>query len=104
VENPGVARTTRGWHTGHQVRFSTASRELAFKILLRVITMSKVEKLKMEIETLPKEEFTELVRWMSEKDWEMWDREIEADSQAGKLDFLVREARDAKAKRTLKDL
>ena len=59
--------------------------------------MSKVEKLKMEIETLPKEEFTELVRWLSEKDWEMWDREIEADSQAGKLDFLVREARDAKA-------
>jgi hypothetical protein len=28
----------------------------------------------------------------------MWDREIEADSEAGKLDFLVREAHDAKAK------
>jgi hypothetical protein len=66
--------------------------------------MSKVEKLKMEIETLPKEEFTELVRWLSEKGWETWDREIEADSQAGKLDFLVREAHDAKTKRTLKDL
>ena len=66
--------------------------------------MSRVEKLKIEIETLPKEEFTELVRWLSEKDWEMWDREIEADSEAGKLDFLVREARDAKTKRTLKDL
>jgi hypothetical protein len=66
--------------------------------------MSKVEKLKIEIETLPKEEFTELARWMSEKDWEMWDRGIEADSQAGKLDFLVREAHDAKAKGTLKDL
>jgi hypothetical protein len=66
--------------------------------------MSNVEKLKMEIETLPKEEFAELVRWLSEKDWDTWDTEIEADSQAGKLDFLVREAHDAKTKRTLKDL
>jgi len=66
--------------------------------------MSKMEKLKMKIETLPKEEFAELVRWLSEKDWDTWDREIEADSQAGKLDFLVSEAHDAKTKRTLKDL
>ncbi len=40
--------------------------------------MSKVEKLKIEIETLPKEEFAELIRWLSEKDWDTWDREIEA--------------------------
>jgi hypothetical protein len=66
--------------------------------------MSKVEKLKIEIERLPQEEFTELVRWLSEKDWERWDKEIEADSAAGKLDFLVREALDEKAKRTLKNL
>ena len=66
--------------------------------------MSKVEKLKIEIETLPKDEFTELIRWLSDKDWERWDRDIEADSEAGKLDFLVREATDAKAKGTLKDL
>jgi hypothetical protein len=66
--------------------------------------MSKVEKLKFEIERLPKEEFTELVRWLSEKAWERWDKEIEADSAAGKLDFLVREALDEKAKRTLKNL
>jgi hypothetical protein len=66
--------------------------------------MSKVDELKTEIERLPKEEFTELVRWLSEKDWERWDKEIEADSEAGKLDFLIREALDGKAKRTLKDL
>ena len=66
--------------------------------------MSKLEKLKTEIEQLPKEEFTELVRWLSEKDWDRWDKEIEADSEAGKLDFLVREALDAQAKGTLKDL
>jgi hypothetical protein len=66
--------------------------------------MSKVEELKMEIERLREEEFTELVRWLSEKDWERWDKEIEADSAAGRLDFLVHEALDAKAKGSLKDL
>jgi hypothetical protein len=66
--------------------------------------MSKVDELKTEIERLPREEFTELVRWLSEKDWERWDIEIQTDSEAGKLDFLVREAFDAKAKGNLKDL
>jgi hypothetical protein len=66
--------------------------------------MSKVDELKAEIEGLPEEEFTELVRWLSKKDWERWDKEIESDSEAGKLDFLVREAFEAKAKGTLKDL
>lgn len=66
--------------------------------------MSKIEELKAEIERLPKDEFTELFRWLSERDWEKWDQEIDADSQAGRLDFLVREAREEKAKGTLKDL
>lgn len=66
--------------------------------------MSKVDELKTEIERLPQEEFTELVRWLSEKDWERWDKEIEADSEAGKLDFLMREVLEEKAKGTLKDL
>jgi hypothetical protein len=41
---------------------------------------------------------------LSEKDWERWDKEIKADSHAGKVDFLVREVREEKAKGTLKDL
>jgi hypothetical protein len=40
----------------------------------------------------------------SEKEWESWDREIEADSQAGRLDFLLREAHEEKAKGTLKEM
>ena len=66
--------------------------------------MSKIDELKAKIESLPNEEFAEIFRWLSEKDWERWDKEIEADSQAGKLDFLLREAREEKAKGTLKDL
>jgi len=66
--------------------------------------MAKVDELKTEIERLPQEEFAELVRWLSEKGWERWDKEIEADSESGKLDFLMREALEEKAKGTLKDL
>jgi hypothetical protein len=66
--------------------------------------MSKVDELKTEIEKLPREEFSELVRWLSEKEWERWDKEIEVDSETGKLDFLVREALNAKANGSLKDL
>ena len=66
--------------------------------------MSKMDKLKAEIESPPSEEFAEIFRWLSEKDWEKWDKEIEAHSQAGKLDFLVREARGEKTKGNLEDL
>jgi hypothetical protein len=52
--------------------------------------MSKIDELKADIEGLPSEELAEL--FPSEKEWENWDKEIEADSQAGRLDFLAREA------------
>jgi hypothetical protein len=66
--------------------------------------MAKIDDLKAEIERLPGDQLSEIFRWLSAKDWERWDAEIEADSSAGKLDFLRRAAREAKAKRTLKDL
>jgi hypothetical protein len=59
--------------------------------------MSKIDELKAEIESLPSKEFAEILRRLTEKDWEKWDKEIEADSQAGRLDFLVREAHEEKA-------
>jgi len=66
--------------------------------------MSKIDALKAEIESLPSEEIAEIFRWLSQKDWERWDKEIEADSASGKLDFLAREAQEEKAKGNLKDL
>lgn len=41
---------------------------------------------------------------LSELDWENWDRQVEADSESGKLDFLIAEAFEAKEKGTLKEL
>jgi hypothetical protein len=66
--------------------------------------MSKVNKIKAAIEALPEEEYVQLRRWFSEKDWEKWDREIELDSESGRLDFLIKEALDEKEKRKLKEL
>ena len=43
-------------------------------------------------------------RQLSELDWENWNRQIEADSESGKLDFLIAEAFEAKEKGTLKEL
>lgn len=65
--------------------------------------MSKVEEIQAAIESLPEEEYARLRNWFSERDWKKWDRQIEADSASGKLDFLVREALEEKAKGKLKD-
>jgi len=74
------------------------------RAFLKGDTMSRIDDLKAEIERLPSEEFTELLRWLSEKDWERWDQQIATDSQTGRLDFLIQEAREEKAKGRLKDL
>jgi len=65
---------------------------------------SKVDELKAQIEQLPNEQLSEIFRWLSEKDWERWDAELESDDQTGKLEFLAKEAREAKAKGKLRDL
>ena len=54
--------------------------------------MLSVEEIKSAIASLSQEDYTRLRDWFSERDWEKWDEEIEKDSSAGKLDFLVKEA------------
>jgi hypothetical protein len=66
--------------------------------------MSKVEEIEAAIESLSKEEYASLREWFSARDWEKWDKQIEADSESGKLDFLVKEALDEKTKGKLKEL
>ncbi len=66
--------------------------------------MTKVEELEIVIDALPKEDYSQLRQWFLERDWQTWDREIEADAEGGKLDFLVREAAEAKKGQRLKDL
>ena len=54
-----------------------------------------IERLQAEIEALSDEDFAQLRDWFLERDWERWDRQLEADVAAGKLDFLIDEARTA---------
>jgi hypothetical protein len=66
--------------------------------------MTKLREIELAIDSLPEEEYGEFRRWFLERDWAKWDRQIEADSASGKLDFLIMEAQEAKAKGTLKPL
>lgn len=66
--------------------------------------MPKVDEIKAAIETLEEEDYVQLRKWFSEKDWEKWDKQIEADSGTGKLDFLIKEAFDEKMRGKLKEL
>jgi len=60
--------------------------------------MTRLEELEMAIESLPEKEYSEFRRWSLAHDWAKWDRQIEADSASGRLDFLFREAQQGKAK------
>ena len=55
----------------------------------------QVEQLQQAIEVLSEEDFIQLRQWFAEKDWERWDRQLESDVAAGKLDFLLNEALQA---------
>ena len=66
--------------------------------------MTKLKELEMAVDSLSKEEYIRFRRWFLNRDWKRWDEEIEEDSKAGKLDFLFREAAEAKKDKMLRDL
>ena len=66
--------------------------------------MTNIAEIQEAILSLPSEEYTQLRQWFTELDWEKWDREIDADLEAGKLDSLIAEALKAKENGTLTEL
>ena len=54
--------------------------------------MSDLEELEHKIKNLPVEELSKFRAWFIEFDHLLWDKQIEADSKAGKLRGLVSEA------------
>ncbi|MBP8106674.1 MAG: DUF2283 domain-containing protein [Caldilineaceae bacterium] len=62
------------------------------------LRLMAIERLQAEIEALSDEDFAQLRDWFLERDWERWDRQLEADVAEGKLDFLIEEARLAQAR------
>ena len=54
--------------------------------------MSEVEQLENRIANLSADDLARFRSWFLEFDAQRWDRQIEADSNAGKLDRLVEES------------
>ena len=63
--------------------------------------MGNVEKIEQEIQALSPEELAQFRAWFLEYDWAAWDRQLERDVQAGKLDkFADKALRDHTAGKT----
>jgi hypothetical protein len=54
--------------------------------------MSTVEELEAAVQRLTPEERAAFRAWFAEFDAQEWDRKLEADASAGRLDWLVAEA------------
>ena len=54
--------------------------------------MTKVEKIEQDIRKLDRKELLAFRRWFREYDSDEWDRQIEEDVRAGKLDKIAEEA------------
>jgi hypothetical protein len=66
--------------------------------------MTRIEEIEKAVASLPMEEYRQFREWFLERDWAQWDKQIEADSESGKLDFLVKEAMEEKNRGGLRDL
>ncbi len=63
-----------------------------FQAPVELWTMTKVEKLEREVRNLSAKQLTSFREWFAAFDAAKWDRQIEDDVQAGKLDRLADEA------------
>ena len=66
--------------------------------------ISRLAEIQQAILVLPEAEQAQLRDWISDLEWERWDKQIEADADEGALDFLVADALEAKEDGTLQEL
>jgi hypothetical protein len=55
--------------------------------------MTRLQAIEEQIKTLSAGELAQLREWLLEHDWAEWDRQIEHDSAAGRLEKLFAKAR-----------
>ena len=55
--------------------------------------MSKVQEIENAIQKLEPKEIHQVADWLQEFREELWDKQIEADAKAGRLDKLMEEAK-----------
>ena len=58
--------------------------------------MKTVAEITQAIKSLPEAEFSDLMKWVWDHDWERWDRQLEEDIKAGRLEFLKEEVLEAR--------
>lgn len=54
--------------------------------------MSTVEEIEQAAEKLAPDEFARLAAWVSDRNHQLWTRQVARDAAAGKLDYLFNEA------------
>ena len=65
--------------------------------------MSRVEEIERAIQELSHDEFAQVARRVYAIEQEPWDAELDRDACAGKLDFLIAEAREDRRHGRLRD-
>ena len=65
--------------------------------------MSRVEEIEAAIDGLPPEEYRRVVEWFRVREQRRWNEQMDADSVAGKLDFLFDEAESESARGLLRE-
>jgi hypothetical protein len=68
------------------------------------VYVKTVDEIERAIHELSEKEYAEFREWFLRQDFRNWDHQIQQDSDAGKLDFLVAEARTERSDRSLSDL
>jgi len=66
--------------------------------------MSSITEIERAVQQLPPEELAKFREWFAEFDGTAWDRQIEQDAKAGKLDALADEALEDLRKGRCKEL
>ena len=66
--------------------------------------MTTADEIKQAVLSLPEAEYDKIMDWLHELAEDAWDRQIEEDVLAGKLDFLKAEVEQARQEGRLKDL
>jgi hypothetical protein len=62
-----------------------------------VHALTRIEKIERQVQALSPEELTAFRAWFAHFDAEVWDRQLEEDVRAGKLDALAEQALRAHA-------
>jgi hypothetical protein len=65
--------------------------------------MGRVEGIEAAIDGLPPEKYRRIVQWFRVREQKRWDAQMDADSLAGKLDFLFDEAENESARGLLRE-